>query len=607
MPGIVGLITKSLHENAEQILLQMVKTICHEPFYVSGTHIDKTLGVYAGWVARQNSFADAMPLVNERGDVTLLFAGEDFPAPDTVQRLKIRGHTVEPEGPAYLVHLYEEDAAFPAGLNGRFHGLLIDRSKELAILFNDRYGMQRLYYYETAEAFYFAAEAKAILAVCPELRRLDAHGLGEYITCGCVLENRTLFQGLHVLPPAAAWVLKEGKAERKDAYFRPHEWEEQAVLEPEAYYLQLREVFSRNLPRYFQGRERVGLSLTGGLDTRMIMAWHQPPAGSLPCYSFGGMYRDCQDVIMARRLARACGQEHRVIPVGKEFLARFPHYAQRTVYLTDGCVPVSHSPDLFVNEQVRQIAPIRMTGNYGGEVMRRVRAFKAEEPPAGIFATDLTPQVSAAGDTYQRLIQTHPLSFSVFRQAPWHHYGLSALEQTQITLRSPFLDNQFVQTVFRAPDVATLNNDVCLRLIADGNPQLARIRTDRGIGMGQTGPWAALRRGFLEFTIKSEYAYDYGMPQWVAQIDHLFSALHFERLFLGRHKFYHFRIWYRDPLAGYLQEILLDSRALSRPYLERAGVERMVRGHVKGNQNYTSAIHTVLTLELLHRGLMDAN
>jgi len=35
------------------------------------------------------------------------------------------------------------------------------------VLFNDRYGMQRLYYNESREAFYFAAEAKAVLAVCP--------------------------------------------------------------------------------------------------------------------------------------------------------------------------------------------------------------------------------------------------------------------------------------------------------------------------------------------------------------------------------------------------------------------------------------------------------
>ena len=33
------------------------------------------------------------------------------------------------------------------------------------MLFNDRYGMHRIYYHETKEAFYFAAEAKAIAKI----------------------------------------------------------------------------------------------------------------------------------------------------------------------------------------------------------------------------------------------------------------------------------------------------------------------------------------------------------------------------------------------------------------------------------------------------------
>ena len=278
MPGIVGLITKRPRQLAEQELRGMVNSVCHESFYVTGTRVDARAGVYVGWAARKGSFGDGMPLQNERGDVTLVFSGEDFPAPGTVGRLKQAGHSLGPDAASYLVHLYEEDSTFPAGLNGRFHGLLLDDNRGTATLFNDRYGMHRIYYHESPETFYFAAEAKAILALRPELRRADPRGLGEFIACGCVLEDRTLFQGIHVLPPASAWVFQDGSLSKKGSYFQPWEWEEQSPLDPEAFYRELREVFTRNLPRYFNGRERVGLSLTGGLDTRMITAWHKSPA-----------------------------------------------------------------------------------------------------------------------------------------------------------------------------------------------------------------------------------------------------------------------------------------------------------------------------------------
>ncbi len=420
------------------------------------------------------------------------------------------------------------------------------------------------------------------------------------------MDDRTLFQGIQILPAASAWTFRRGSIERKSKYFQPREWEEQDPLEPERYYLELRDVFSRNLPRYFNGRERIAMSLTGGLDTRMIMAWKKPAAGSLPCYSFGGMFRDCHDVRLARKVANVCQQSHKVIPVGDEFLSSFAYYAERTVYLTEGCTDVSHSPDLYVNERAAEIAPVRITGNYGGEVLRQVRAFKPVEPTAALFRPELLTHIAVARKTYARLIQVHPLSFAVFRQAPWHHYGLLALEQTQLSLRSPYLDNDFVRTVFRAPESALTSSDVSLRLIADGNPALRRMRTDRGLAGDQGRLLAGIMRQFLEFTFKAEYAYDYGMPQWVARIDHLFSPFHLERFFLGRHKFYHFRVWYRDVLSEYVRQMLLDPRTLSRPYLQRSTLQTMVRSHVKGDRNYTTGIHKVLTLELLHRLFLDS-
>jgi asparagine synthase (glutamine-hydrolysing) len=134
---------------------------------------------------------------------------------------------------------------------------------------------------------------------------------------------------------------------------------------------------------------------------------------------------------------------------------------------------------------------------------------------------------------------------------------------------------------------------------------LARIPSDRGVGGNSGWLTSRLSRGFLEFTVKAEYAYDYGMPQWVARIDHILSPFHLEYLFLGRHKFSHFRVWYRDALSKYVREILLDKRTLSRPLLEPRGVEAIVEGHLKGDRNYTSTIHKVLTLELLHRLFID--
>ncbi|HVN81780.1 MAG TPA: hypothetical protein VMW38_22535 [Terriglobia bacterium] len=605
MPGIVGLLTRIPKERALPQLQRMVGALRHEPFYLAGMWVDESLGVYVGWVAHPNSFSDGMPLQNERGDVTLVFSGEEYPEPREVQSLKARGHEFNAAGSSYLVHLYEEDPSFPAGLNGRFHGLLIDRNRGTSTLFNDRYGMQRIYFHKSKDALYFAAEAKAILAVRPELRRMDPQGLGEFVACGSVLENRTLFDGVHLLPPASAWIFRDGLLERSNSYFQPREWEDQERLDPESYYTELRQVFRQNLPRYFDGRQQIAMSLTGGLDTRMVMAWQKLQPGSLRCYTFGGPLRDCQDVVVSRDVARVSGQPHQVIGIGEEFLSRFAHYAERTVYLTDGCVSVGLTPDLYLHEKARQIAPVRMTGLYGSEILRGIRAFKPEEPPLGLFSPEFLGHIRQTKETYRGVVQGHPVSFAAFRQAPWYHNGILGLEETQLSVRTPFLDNDLVRTVFRAPQSIFGGNTVSLRLIADGNAALARIPTDRGVGGNRGHFSAAVSHSLLEILFKAEYACDMGMPQWLARFDHAFPHLRLERIFLGRHKIYHFRTWYRDALAGYVMEILLDSRSLSRPYINRKCLEAVVQGHIGGSRNYTTELHKLLTLEIVHRLFLD--
>jgi asparagine synthase (glutamine-hydrolysing) len=71
------------------------------------------------------------------------------------------------------------------------------------------------------------------------------------------------------------------------------------------------------------------------LDTRIIMAWCKAEPNSLPCYIFGSTYRDNEGVKLARRVAKICGQLHEVITTGPEFLSRFAHYAERSIFLTD--------------------------------------------------------------------------------------------------------------------------------------------------------------------------------------------------------------------------------------------------------------------------------
>jgi asparagine synthase (glutamine-hydrolysing) len=606
MPGITGIIAKTPQKGHRRALDIMLGGMLREPFYSSGTSVHDDLGVVLGWTCHQGSFCDCMPVTNEERNIVLVLFGECFVDTSIAGWLRERGHRFPGSDASCLVHWYEERGEdLFRELNGWFSGVLVDLRQRTCILFNDRYGMQRIYYHENKDGFFFSSEAKALLALHPELRRLDERGLAEQLTCGCVLEDRTLFRGVSLLPGASAWTFSPGGRLDRTAYFKPQEWEEQPKLPDDQFYSRLRDTFSAIVPRYTRSTQRIGVSLTGGLDTRMIMAHADAAPGALPCYTFGGMYRDCYDVKVARKVARACGQPHEVIPLNGGFLSDFAAHAERTVLLSDGNLEVSGAPEIYVNRIAREIAPVRLTGNHGSEIMRDVRFLRARPPQQPLFHRDLEPYLHKAVDTYNRTSSGHPLTFSAFKEAPWFHVNRLAVEQSQVTMRSPYLDNDLVELLYRASPEVRASEATTLRLIADGNPRLAAIFTDRGYG-GTSNPFVAkAARMYYELSFLSEYAYDYGMPQWVASIDHLFSFLHLERLFLGRHKFYHFRIWYRDQLSSYVKEILLDPRTLARPLVNRASLETVVREHTEGLRNHTTAITRMLTMELVHRLLVD--
>ncbi|MCC6544762.1 MAG: hypothetical protein IT392_09720 [Nitrospirae bacterium] len=606
MPGIVGIISKSSIQENASLLRQMLDCMIHEPSYTSGTYVNERLGLSAGWVNRSGSFTDCMPVWNETNDVCLIFSGEDFTDIFETDRLRAQGHQFDAENASYLVHLYEEVGhKFFERLNGRFSGVLVDLRKQSVIIFNDRFGSDRIYYHEKTDSLFFSSEAKSLLKVLPELRQLDSMGLAETFSCGCVLQNRSLFKGISLLPGGSRWEFNGAGRIRKTSYFNPDIWEKQPLLAGEEYYNRLKETFNKVLPRYFHGKNKVGMSLTGGLDGRMIMAWAKLFPGSLPCYTFGGTYRDCTDVRIARRVAEVCSQPHETIIVGPQFYSEFSKLAEKAVYISDGAMDVTGSVELYVNRIARQIAPVRMTGNYGSEILRGNIAFKPGSLSEGLLAPEFFRQVRAASTTYDSERQCHLVSFIAFKQVPWHHYSRLSVELSQLTMRSPYLDNDIVSLMYQAPQDLLLSKVPSLRLIADGNAKLARIPTDRGLLYHPLPAITKCRNRYEEFTFKAEYAYDYGMPQWVAKIDHVFAPFHIERLFLGRHKFHHFRIWYRDKLSQYVKEILLDPLTLSRPYLDGRRMEMMVRSHTEGKGNYTSEIHRILTCELIQRKLIE--
>lgn len=587
MTRIAGIITRAPAAPDSQAISRMVTAMSRESDRSAGCTEFARLSFHAGWSANRRARGAAEVRWNENRTVGLLFSGEENSireAPDSA---------VSP-----LIRSYEAfgEACF-AQLNGWFSGVIVDLRRDTVTLFNDRYGLSRVYYAETGDGFHFASEAKSLLAVLPHTRGLDPRGLAEFLSLGCVLQNRSLYSGISLLPPASCWTFhRDGRVEKR-RYFDPAIWEQSEPLDVATYAECLKEVFQRVAHRCAHGHDKVALSLTGGLDSRLLLAWLNAAPGAVPCYTFGGPVRDCADVQIARQLAGICHQPHTTLRIDDDFFQNFASLAEKTIHVSDGAMDVSGAVELYINQKAREIAPVRLTGNYGSEILRANVAFRPRQLDRTQFVPEFADLLDAALETYREESAGHRLSFIAFKQVPWFHYARYAVERSELTPRSPFLDNELVALAYRAPFHLAASAQPLLQLVARGNPGLASIGTDRALKAEPSPALSQIAHAWQEFTAKAEYAYDYGMPQWLARADCAVSRLHLEKLFLGRHKFYHFRVWYRDQLKDYLSGLEASAHAWPSCYRERI-VRQMLKGHLSGSANHTLDIHRLVTVRL---------
>lgn len=612
MPGITGIITREKAGNEHEIVSTMLRCMLHEPFYTHGTFQSPGNGFYIGYSALENSFADCMPIYNETKDIVLFLTGECYEDQTTIDGLAKRGHNFNSGNASYLVHRYEEEGEDVfKHLNGWFNGIVLDLRNSKATLFNDRCGIRRIYFHENNKYFAFSSEAKSLLKAFPELREVSLKSIGEFLTYDCVLENRTYFPKINLLPACSAWTFQNKDIKRK-TYFDMAGLENQKPLPTDQYIEQLETTFQHILPRYFSGGP-VGLGVTGGLDTRLILACSNAEPGQLPCYTFGGTYRDIFDMRIAPKVAAACGQPHTALRIDdNRMLKDYPSLVERATYISDGLEGSDKVDVLIFNRMARDIAPVRMTGKYGSQVLKGIFGFDARVPDMHIINKDFKLYFAMAQKTTAELQKSHKLTFLLQSAIPWWWNAFVALECSQVDVRSPFLDNDLIKVLYQAPPLDPgFGTKFELDLISKTKPELMKIPTTGT--HGGNGPWpipkcvkAAIKLMTILDKIYIRERLPFNMTHLVGKLDYLvISPLQLDRLVMGFADFRRYRTWFRDQLADYLQDILLDQKTLNRPYWEMKNFKKMVYDHIHGKGTYLREIRKALQVELTHRVLVE--
>lgn len=604
MPGIVGILSLREPEKCQEILSEMVASMKNEKSLSSGYYIRPHLGLYIGWVSAKSPNLAPHPIVNEHSDIVLFFEGECFSDKDICSDLITNGHRFEKIGTSWLVHYYEERGIdFLKDINGCFSGFLVDSRINVAFLFNDRYGIERIYYHFAKQGFFFASEAKALLRVHSELKAFNTEALVEYIGVGCCLGWKSLFNKVSILPSGSRWALKpteNGYHIKREEYFSPSDWEVESKLTLEEYMSKFIETFSKVIPRYLESATGIGISLTGGYDTRMITACLRENDCFPITYTFCGKNGKTKDAQIAELVANALGLKHFLLRIEEDFFSGFKLNADNTVYITDGTLGVCGTHEIYLNAKAKNLSPVRLTGNFGSEILRGISTFKPIKLTKELFSDEFYKQLAEFTEQVD-LNPINPVSFAAFKEIPWSLFGTVKAAKSQILFRTPYLDNELVKLAFRAPIGLDKLANIIKILIRKKEPFLANILTDRGDSIGSSSMSGVIKRLISITTFKLDYYLNEGMPNGFGILDELISLIDFKNIIFGSHKYLFYRKWFRQELFSYVYDRINEACLSSNPIWNIHFLKKMAHRHRSGYRNYVQEINAVLTIEAIER------
>ena len=591
MPGFVGYIGPSAEAEARCCVDRMMATLGTELFYRRGSYSNGATGLHVGWVVNEAQTHD-VPILDRSGRLRLFFNSN---------------LTVRPADVTEFLSRYEKSGSTALDmLDGAFSLVLEDSYNRSVAIANDRYGSYRLFVSRNKKGLFFASEAKALLAVLPECRVLDETGVAQFMVFGATFEGASLFRDIAVLPPASVWSVRCGYESYVRRYFDFGHWEELPSSHPETALEQVEAAFEEAVATNLCPSGLVGLSLTGGFDSRMVLAAAGASTGPFPCYSFRPMERDSHDVRIARRVAAVAGHPFVELEVDQEFIQRLDRYVERSVYVSDGYLGVPGAAELRVNELARGVAPIRTTGNFGSELLRGVRTLKAETTDR-LFQNWAQQLVSEQTRRIEiRAKQLHPLTFVASVHAAEQSYGRRAVEESQVVTRTPFLSNGLVESLYRMPSCVD-GFSVIDRILSSGEEGLKKLSTDQGCYLSQGRARQRAISPLRHFLFRAENRVRSNTPSVFLLLYRVApgAALSVERALLGRNKFYHVRPWLRDHLSRFAQDNIDEAcrNGLSAMFDETM-IRAVVQEHFNAICDHTYTIERLLCLSLTERLLL---
>jgi asparagine synthase (glutamine-hydrolysing) len=221
-------------------------------------------------------------------------------------------------------------------------------------------GIKLVYYRIAGGRFTFGSEIRAVLAGEQSQPEIDPTALNLFLRFRYTPSPLTLFQGIRKLAPGTMLVLEGGKYREERWYdYTPIPFSKPREDEEAAH--ELLELYRGAVRRHLLSDVPVGILLSGGIDSGLLLALMNEQGGPWPAYTvgYGEVFED-DELADAKETASLFGA--RYVPV-KLDQAEFERSLPRIVECLEEPIAASSIvPMYFVSQRARQDVKVALIG-----------------------------------------------------------------------------------------------------------------------------------------------------------------------------------------------------------------------------------------------------
>jgi len=345
-----------------QVLERMTGSIAHRGPDDEGYYVDGALGLGFRRLSIIDLAGGHQPMSDPEASVWVVFNGEIYNFPELRAELKAFGYVFRTASDTeVIVHGYKQWGQDVLNhLNGMFGLAIWDVGRRRLTLARDAFGIKLVYYRIAGGTLSFGSEIRAVAAAADEPFEVDTAALSLFLRYRFTPSPYTIYRGVRKLAAGTMLTCENGEC-RVSRWYRyrpkpispPPSWKEAAE--------QLGHLYRRAMKRHLLSDVPVGLLLSGGMDSGLLLALMNLNGEAWRTYTvgYGASFKD-DELTDAQETAAAFGARHTAIRLAREsFEASLPHIVS---CLEEPIASSSIVPMYFVCQRAREDVKVALMG-----------------------------------------------------------------------------------------------------------------------------------------------------------------------------------------------------------------------------------------------------